>query len=141
MLAGCTGGSVAGLSCQAAKPFGLRLPRPYQAVFMELAKPHPTVKLLYVTPEQLVKGGRLKDALQALDRRVGGAGGRAGRGGVRAGGGCQPETQDPLLQLTSRARRHQRQKGHDLRMQISAGRCGGAGMSCGAGPAGEAGGG
>lgn len=47
------------------------LPAPSpQAVFLELGKPHPTIKLLYVTPEQLVKGGRLKDALRALDSRV-----------------------------------------------------------------------
>ena len=47
------------------------LPRPRQAVFLELAKPAPSIKLLYVTPEQLVKGARLKDALQRLDQRVG----------------------------------------------------------------------
>ena len=35
-----------------------------QAVFMELGKPLPTIKLLYVTPEQLVKGERLRAALQ-----------------------------------------------------------------------------
>lgn len=35
-----------------------------QAVFLELGKACPTIKLLYVTPEQLVKGARLKDSLQ-----------------------------------------------------------------------------
>lgn len=39
-------------------------------MFLELCKPQPTVKLLYVTPEQLVKGGRLKDTLQQLYSRV-----------------------------------------------------------------------
>jgi hypothetical protein len=34
-----------------------------QAVFLELGKQRPTIKLLYVTPEQLVKGQRLKEAL------------------------------------------------------------------------------
>ena len=34
-----------------------------QAVFLELEKPRPSLKLLYVTPEQLVKGNRLKATL------------------------------------------------------------------------------
>lgn len=34
-----------------------------QAVHMELSKPRPSIKLLYVTPEQLVKGERLKREL------------------------------------------------------------------------------
>ena len=42
---------------------------PLQAVFLELAKPAPTIKLLYVTPEQLVKGERLRAALSALRQR------------------------------------------------------------------------
>ncbi|KAL6785285.1 RECQ1 [Auxenochlorella protothecoides x Auxenochlorella symbiontica] len=40
-----------------------------RAVFMELAKPNPSLKLLYVTPEQLVKGERLKAALTSLSNR------------------------------------------------------------------------
>ncbi|GAB4821155.1 hypothetical protein N2152v2_008201 [Parachlorella kessleri] len=40
-----------------------------QAVFLELGKQQPTVKLLYVTPEQLVKGSRLKETLQSLNSR------------------------------------------------------------------------
>ena len=35
-------------------------------MFLELAKPRPSTKLLYVTPEQLVKGERLKEALARL---------------------------------------------------------------------------
>jgi hypothetical protein len=34
-----------------------------QAVFQELSKPRPSIKLLYVTPEQLVRGERLKSTL------------------------------------------------------------------------------
>lgn len=34
-----------------------------QAVHLELSKPRPSIKLLYVTPEQLVKGERLKREL------------------------------------------------------------------------------
>lgn len=37
---------------------------------MELGKANPTVKLLYVTPEQLVKGERLKATLTRLRDRV-----------------------------------------------------------------------
>ncbi|EFN55525.1 hypothetical protein CHLNCDRAFT_133956 [Chlorella variabilis] len=37
-----------------------------RAVFLELGKARPTIKLLYVTPEQLVRGERLKGALRAL---------------------------------------------------------------------------
>ncbi|KAI3425882.1 hypothetical protein D9Q98_007855 [Chlorella vulgaris] len=40
-----------------------------KAVFLELGKARPTVKLLYVTPEQLVRGERLKAALGALHSR------------------------------------------------------------------------
>lgn len=40
------------------------LPRSSQAVFLELGKARPTIKLLYVTPEQLVRGERLKGALR-----------------------------------------------------------------------------
>lgn len=54
--------------CLAVIGFGVAMPRlrlpPSQAVFLELGKACPTIKLLYVTPEQLVKGARLKDALQ-----------------------------------------------------------------------------
>lgn len=38
------------------------MPQP-QAVHLELCKPRPSIKLLYVTPEQLVKGERLKREL------------------------------------------------------------------------------
>ena len=37
-----------------------------RAVHHELSKPHPSIKLLYVTPEQLVKGTRLRARLSAL---------------------------------------------------------------------------
>ena len=39
------------------------VPAVLQAVHMELSKPRPSIKLLYVTPEQLVKGERLKREL------------------------------------------------------------------------------
>ncbi|KDD75215.1 hypothetical protein H632_c805p0, partial [Helicosporidium sp. ATCC 50920] len=41
-----------------------------RAVFRELDKAQPTVKLLYVTPEQFVKSQRLKDALGRLHQAV-----------------------------------------------------------------------
>ena len=41
----------------------------YQAVLRELRKAQPTMKLLYVTPEQLVKGGGLNDVLRGLAER------------------------------------------------------------------------
>ena len=53
----------------------LLLPPHMQAVFLELGKARPTVKLLYVTPEQLVKGQRLKAILGCV---VGGEGGWVG---------------------------------------------------------------
>ncbi|KAI7836066.1 hypothetical protein COHA_010035 [Chlorella ohadii] len=40
-----------------------------RAVHMELSKPRPSIKLLYVTPEQLVKGERLKRELGTLHSR------------------------------------------------------------------------
>eukprot|EP00887_Chlorella_sp_A99_P007924 scaffold12.g7924.t1 len=40
-----------------------------KAVFLELAKPTPALKLLYVTPEQLVKGEHLRAALAGLHAR------------------------------------------------------------------------
>lgn len=39
------------------------------AVHAELSKPHPSIKLLYVTPEQLVQGQRLRERLTALHAR------------------------------------------------------------------------
>ena len=39
------------------------------AVHAELSKPHPSMKLLYVTPEQLVQGQRLREKLTALNAR------------------------------------------------------------------------
>jgi len=39
------------------------------AVHAELSKPHPSIKLLYVTPEQLVQGQRLRERLAALHSR------------------------------------------------------------------------
>ena len=39
------------------------------AVHAELSKPHPSIKLLYVTPEQLVQGQRLRDRLSSLHSR------------------------------------------------------------------------
>jgi len=42
----------------------------YSAVLREMCKEQPTLKLLYVTPEQLVNGGRLNDALEALAKRA-----------------------------------------------------------------------
>ncbi len=39
------------------------------AVHAELSKPHPSVKLLYVTPEQLVQGQRLRERLASLHSR------------------------------------------------------------------------
>ena len=41
----------------------------YQAVLRELRKAQPTMKLLYVTPEQLVNGGGLNDVLRGLAER------------------------------------------------------------------------
>lgn len=42
-----------------------------QAVYMELKQqPQPSIKLLYVTPEQLVNGMRLKNVLKDLNNRV-----------------------------------------------------------------------
>ena len=41
----------------------------YQAVLRELRKEQPTMKLLYVTPEQLVNGGGLNDVLRGLAER------------------------------------------------------------------------
>jgi bloom syndrome protein len=41
----------------------------YQAVLRELRKAQPTMKLLYVTPEQLVNGGGLNDVLHSLAER------------------------------------------------------------------------
>lgn len=40
-----------------------------RAVYMELSKPHPSIKLLYVTPEQLVAGLRLRERLTELHSR------------------------------------------------------------------------
>lgn len=40
-----------------------------KAVFRELAKRHPSCKLLYITPEQFVKGGTLQRILMDLDSR------------------------------------------------------------------------
>ena len=40
-----------------------------QAVWLELQKPRPSIKLLYITPEQLVKGERLKRVLGCAPRR------------------------------------------------------------------------
>ena len=39
------------------------------AVFAELSKAQPTCKLLYVTPEQLVKSSRLQSVLSSLQNR------------------------------------------------------------------------
>jgi RecQ family ATP-dependent DNA helicase len=39
------------------------------AVHAELSKPYPSIKLLYVTPEQLVKGQRLRERLAGLHLR------------------------------------------------------------------------
>ena len=39
------------------------------AVLREMAKPVPTCKLLYVTPEQLAASGALKDILSRLTQR------------------------------------------------------------------------
>ena len=40
-----------------------------RAVHAELSKPHPTIKLLYVTPEQLAAGVRLRERLNFLHSR------------------------------------------------------------------------
>ena len=40
-----------------------------KAVFKELSQARPSCKLLYVTPEQLVKSQALVEILQRLDRR------------------------------------------------------------------------
>jgi len=44
-------------------------PTEAHAVHMELAKDRPTVKLLYVTPEQLAIGAKLRDRLEKLNSR------------------------------------------------------------------------
>ena len=39
------------------------------AVFNELRTKLPSIKLLYITPEQFVKSGRLQDVLQSLNQQ------------------------------------------------------------------------